>query len=69
MNVLNIVLVIFEIIIILSAIVGNVFIIFMFIRDKKLRNGRNYNLVSLALVDFIFAFFGIPLGTLVSFSQ
>lgn len=49
-------------------IFGNAIVIYVIIRDKKLKNKSNYHILSVAICDFVIALIGIPLGvTAVSF--
>lgn len=48
------------------AIIGNFFILILFIRNRKLRVKRNYYLISLAFANILLAVLGVPFSILVS---
>lgn len=49
----------------LLAIIGNGLVIAVFFRDSSLRKSINYQIISLAIADFIFGLIGIPCAILV----
>jgi hypothetical protein len=53
-----------EILVAIFAIIGNALVIFVFIKDKRLRKKSNYYIISLACADFCVGIFGIPLAIL-----
>lgn len=66
---LNIPYAVFEILVALFAIIGNLMVIIVFQRDRKLRRRTNYYIVSLAMADFLVGSLGIPFAILASVGQ
>uniref|UniRef100_A0A1A9W195 G-protein coupled receptors family 1 profile domain-containing protein n=1 Tax=Glossina brevipalpis TaxID=37001 RepID=A0A1A9W195_9MUSC len=63
---LNIPYTIFEILVAICAIVGNLMVIIVFQRERKLRRRTNYYIVSLAMADFLVGSLGVPFAILAS---
>ncbi|XP_055912342.1 uncharacterized protein LOC129946244 [Eupeodes corollae] len=63
---LNIPYVVFEILVAIFAIVGNLMVIIVFHRERKLRRRTNYYIVSLAIADFLVGLLGVPFAVLAS---
>lgn len=63
---LNIPYAVFEILVAIFAIVGNLMVIVVFHRERKLRRRTNYYIVSLAIADFLVGFLGVPFAILAS---
>jgi len=45
------------------AIIGNVIVFIVFLRERKLRRKINFYIISLAMADFCVGFIGIPSNT------
>jgi hypothetical protein len=65
----NIAFVIGESLIAIVTVIGNLFVIIAFIKEKKLRKRRNFYIASLAVADFLVGLLSIPLSILVSISD
>uniref|UniRef100_A0A1B0A0B7 G-protein coupled receptors family 1 profile domain-containing protein n=1 Tax=Glossina pallidipes TaxID=7398 RepID=A0A1B0A0B7_GLOPL len=63
---LNIPYTIFEILVAICAIIGNLMVIIVFQRERKLRRRTNYYIVSLAMADFLVGSLGVPFAILAS---
>ncbi|XP_055841471.1 uncharacterized protein LOC129908752 [Episyrphus balteatus] len=63
---LNIPYAVFEILVAVFAIVGNLMVIVVFHRERKLRRRTNYYIVSLAIADFLVGLLGVPFAVLAS---
>lgn len=63
---LNIPYAVFEILVAIIAIVGNLMVIVVFHRERKLRRRTNYYIVSLAIADFLVGLLGVPFAVLAS---
>lgn len=51
------------------AVIGNLLVILVFYREKKLQRRTNYFIISLAVADFLTGLLGIPIALLVSDSN
>jgi adenosine receptor A2a len=49
-----------ESIVAILAMAGNILVIIVFFRERKLRRKTNYYIISLATADFLVGFLGIP---------
>ena len=49
-----------ESIVAILAMLGNILVIIVFIRDRKLRRKTNYYIISLATADFLVGFLALP---------
>ncbi|XP_041447572.1 melanopsin-B isoform X2 [Drosophila obscura] len=63
---LNIPYTVFEILVAIVSIIGNVLVIIVFRRERKLRRRTNYYIVSLAMADFLVGSLGVPFAILAS---
>ncbi|XP_017038088.1 uncharacterized protein AdoR isoform X1 [Drosophila kikkawai] len=63
---LNIPYTVFEVLVAIVSIIGNVLVIIVFRRERKLRRRTNYYIVSLAMADFLVGSLGIPFAILAS---
>lgn len=54
-----------EALIAMFAVIGNAFVIIVFLRERRLRKRTNYYILSLALADFMVGLVGIPFAILV----
>ena len=54
--------VMFEVVIAIFAIVGNILVFLVFFRESKLRHKINFYIISLAIADFGVGLIGIPFG-------
>lgn len=63
---LNVPYTVFEILVAVIAIIGNLMVIIVFQRDRKLRRRTNYYIVSLAIADFLVGLLGVPFAILAS---
>ncbi|XP_037732338.1 uncharacterized protein LOC119563150 isoform X2 [Drosophila subpulchrella] len=63
---LNIPYTVFEVLVAIVSIIGNVLVIIVFRRERKLRRRTNYYIVSLAMADLLVGCLGIPFAILAS---
>lgn len=63
---LNIPYTVFEILVAIVSIIGNLMVIIVFRRERKLRRRTNYYIVSLAMADFLVGSLGVPFAVLAS---
>ncbi|XP_017055812.1 uncharacterized protein LOC108097792 [Drosophila ficusphila] len=63
---LNIPYTVFEVLVAIVSIIGNVLVIIVFRRERKLRRRTNYYIVSLAMADLLVGSLGIPFAILAS---
>ncbi|KAH8382283.1 hypothetical protein KR009_002677 [Drosophila setifemur] len=63
---LNIPYTVFEVLVAIVSIIGNVLVIIVFRRERKLRRRTNYYIVSLAMADFLVGSLGVPFAILAS---
>ncbi|ALC46245.1 AdoR, partial [Drosophila busckii] len=63
---LNIPYTVFEILVAIVSIIGNLMVIIVFQRERKLRRRTNYYIVSLAIADFLVGSLGVPFAILAS---
>ncbi|KAH8278424.1 hypothetical protein KR018_003150 [Drosophila ironensis] len=63
---LNVPYTVFEILVAIVSIIGNVLVIIVFRRERKLRRRTNYYIVSLAMADFLVGSLGVPFAILAS---
>ncbi|CAG9760870.1 unnamed protein product [Ceutorhynchus assimilis] len=63
---LNVTYVVCEIIVAILAVLGNALVVYVFLKEKKLRRRTNYYIFSLATADFLVGFLGIPSAILSS---
>lgn len=63
---LNIPYTVFEVLVAIVSIIGNVLVIIVFRRERKLRRRTNYYIVSLAMADLLVGALGIPFAILAS---
>ncbi|KAI8128212.1 Adenosine receptor A2a [Lucilia cuprina] len=63
---LNVPYTVFEILVAICAIIGNLMVIIVFQRERKLRRRTNYYIVSLAIADFLVGSLGVPFAILAS---
>uniref|UniRef100_W8C370 Adenosine receptor A2a n=1 Tax=Ceratitis capitata TaxID=7213 RepID=W8C370_CERCA len=63
---LNVPYMVFEILVAIFAVVGNLMVIVVFQRERKLRRRTNYYIVSLAIADFLVGSLGVPFAILAS---
>ncbi|XP_055389682.1 uncharacterized protein LOC129618744 [Condylostylus longicornis] len=66
---LNIPYTAFEILVGVIAVIGNLMVIIVFKRDRKLRRRTNYYIVSLAVADFLVGLLGVPFAILSSIGE
>jgi len=57
---------VFEVLVAIFSIIGNLMVIIVFRRERKLRRRTNYYIVSLAMADFLVGSLGIPFAILAS---
>ncbi|XP_030559006.1 uncharacterized protein LOC115761391 isoform X1 [Drosophila novamexicana] len=63
---LNIPYTVFEVLVAIVSIIGNLMVIIVFRRERKLRRRTNYYIVSLAMADFLVGSLGVPFAILAS---
>ncbi|XP_054729647.1 uncharacterized protein LOC129238602 isoform X1 [Anastrepha obliqua] len=63
---LNVPYMVFEILVAIFAVVGNLMVIVVFRRERKLRRRTNYYIVSLAIADLLVGSLGVPFAILAS---
>ncbi|KAM7349895.1 adenosine receptor [Cochliomyia hominivorax] len=63
---LNVPYTVFEILVAICAVIGNLMVIIVFQRERKLRRRTNYYIVSLAIADFLVGSLGVPFAILAS---
>ncbi|KAH8311746.1 hypothetical protein KR044_007828 [Drosophila immigrans] len=63
---LNIPYTVFEVLVAIFSIIGNLMVIIVFRRERKLRRRTNYYIVSLAMADFLVGSLGVPFAILAS---
>ncbi|XP_013108215.2 uncharacterized protein LOC106087647 [Stomoxys calcitrans] len=63
---LNVPYAVFEILVAICAVIGNLMVIVVFQRERKLRRRTNYYIVSLAIADFLVGSLGVPFAILAS---
>ncbi|KAH8334686.1 hypothetical protein KR074_001460 [Drosophila pseudoananassae] len=63
---LNVPYTVFEVLVAIVSIIGNVLVIIVFRRERKLRRRTNYYIVSLAMADFLVGSLGVPFAILAS---
>lgn len=63
---LNVPYTVFEILVAICAIIGNLMVIIVFQRERKLRRRTNYYIISLAIADFLVGSLGVPFAILAS---
>ncbi|XP_061391039.1 uncharacterized protein LOC133326398 [Musca vetustissima] len=63
---LNVPYAVFEILVAICAVIGNLMVIVVFHRERKLRRRTNYYIVSLAIADFLVGSLGVPFAILAS---
>ncbi|XP_030370968.1 uncharacterized protein LOC115621454 isoform X1 [Scaptodrosophila lebanonensis] len=63
---LNIPYTVFEILVAIVSVIGNLMVIIVFRRERKLRRRTNYYIVSLAIADFLVGSLGVPFAILAS---
>ncbi|XP_016951085.1 uncharacterized protein LOC108025245 isoform X2 [Drosophila biarmipes] len=63
---LNIPYTVFEVLVAIVSIIGNILVIIVFRRERKLRRRTNYYIVSLAMADLLVGCLGIPFAILAS---
>lgn len=63
---LNVPYTVFEILVAICAVIGNLMVIVVFQRERKLRRRTNYYIVSLAMADFLVGSLGVPFAILAS---
>lgn len=63
---LNVPYTVFEILVAICAVFGNLMVIIVFQRERKLRRRTNYYIVSLAIADLLVGCLGIPFAILAS---
>lgn len=63
---LNIPYTVFEVLVAICAVLGNLMVIIVFQRERKLRRRTNYYIVSLAMADLLVGCLGIPFAILAS---
>ncbi|EDV93213.1 uncharacterized protein LOC6563772 isoform X2 [Drosophila grimshawi] len=63
---LNIPYTVFEVLVAIVSIIGNLMVIIVFQRERKLRRRTNYYIVSLAMADFLVGLLGVPFAVLAS---
>lgn len=63
---LEIVYILTESLIAITAVIENFFVIFIFFRETKLQKRTNYFIISLAVADFLTGLVGIPSAVMVS---
>lgn len=63
---LNVPYTIFEVLVALTAVIGNGMVIIVFRRERRLRRRTNYYIVSLAIADLLVGLLGVPFAILAS---
>lgn len=63
---LNVPYTVFEVLVAIISIIGNLMVIIVFRRERKLRRRTNYYIVSLAMADFLVGSLGVPFAILAS---
>lgn len=57
----------FEVLVAVTAVIGNAMVIIVFQRERRLRRRTNYYIVSLAIADFLVGMLGIPFAIMASY--
>ncbi|XP_037938367.1 G-protein coupled receptor moody [Teleopsis dalmanni] len=65
-NELNVPYTVFEVLVAIFAIIGNLMVIIVFQRERRLRRRTNYYIVSLAMADFLVGLLGVPFAVMAS---
>lgn len=63
---LNVSYVVCEIVVAVLAVAGNALVIYVFLKERRLRRRTNYYIVSLATADFLVGLLGIPFAIMSS---